>query len=87
MSAIISSANEAELAERARTDPFQYARAAGRLASVADPPAMLYHMDVELIYLGGPNLLSQQAGCLIYGYLGVNQSQPFCYSKNMGIHR
>ncbi len=54
---------------------------------MADPPAVLYDMNVELIYPGGRDLLLQQARCFIYGYIGVNQSQSSGYSKDVGIHR
>ena len=54
---------------------------------MADPPAMLYHMDVELIYPGRRDLLPQQIGCPIYGCLRLDQSQSSGDSENVGIHR
>jgi len=45
---------------------------AARLPGVAYPPAVLYHIDVELIYFGRRNLLLKQAMCLLYRYLGID---------------
>ena len=75
-----------KLAKRAGADASQYAPVAAGLPGVAYPPAMLYHMDMELIYLGGQNLLLKQAMCLLCGHPGINQSQSFGYPKNVGIH-
>jgi len=72
MFTIISLTNQAKLAKRAGADASQYAPVAARLAGVAYPPAMFYHMDMELIYLGGRSLLLKQAMYLLYGHSGIN---------------
>ena len=65
----------------------QYAAVAAGLAGVAYPSAMLYHMDVELIYLGRWDLFLEQARCLLYGHPGTDYPQSFGYPEDMGIHR
>jgi hypothetical protein len=44
-------AEDYKLVKRAGANASQYASVAAGLASVAYPPAMLYHMDMELVYL------------------------------------
>ena len=63
---------DSRLVKRAGAGASQYAPVAARLASAAYPPAMLYHMDMELIYFGGRDLLLKQAMRLLYRHLGIN---------------
>ena len=44
------------------------------LTEIDDPPAVLYHVEMKLINLGWRDLLLQQAMCLLYRNLGVNQT-------------
>jgi hypothetical protein len=65
-------ARDYKLAKRAGADASQYALIAARLPSAAYLPAMLYHMNMKLIYLERRDLLLQQARCLLYRCLGIN---------------